>query len=119
MDCTAIFHSQVRFLSRVWRGLYKNRTPYEVCVHDMQELWEMRSRLEGLTFSAHSRGAVPCTLEAKPRVTKDMKKFFVEQDDIGVPPRSILANVKKQSHVQVTEGGWPKLLQIQNSSKNI
>ncbi|EGZ30733.1 hypothetical protein PHYSODRAFT_389271, partial [Phytophthora sojae] len=54
---------------------------------------------------SHSRGALPCTTVLPVRLTKKMKTFISEQDEIGNPPRLILVNQKKHSSIPAPRRG--------------
>ncbi|KAG6947039.1 hypothetical protein JG687_00016359 [Phytophthora cactorum] len=69
--------------------------------------------------SPHSRGALPCTTVLPARLNKPMKTFITQQDEIGVPPRTILANMKKQASIPPPRRGWLTPLLIQNALKKV
>lgn len=67
--------------------------------------------------SSHTRGAVPCLVTLQPKLTVAMREFVCHQDECGVPPRVILANMKKQRDIPVTRRGWPTPSQLHNFLK--
>ncbi|EEY67593.1 uncharacterized protein PITG_18427 [Phytophthora infestans T30-4] len=67
----------------------------------------------------HVRGVFPCSAAHPHRITLAMKTFLAAQDEIGIPPRLIMVNLKRQENMQVTSRGWPDLKQIRNAPKRI
>ncbi|KAF1781517.1 hypothetical protein GQ600_1335 [Phytophthora cactorum] len=47
------------------------------------------------------------------------ENLYYQQDEIGVPPRTILANMKKQASIPPPRRGWLTPLQIQNALKKV
>ncbi|EEY62773.1 uncharacterized protein PITG_15174 [Phytophthora infestans T30-4] len=98
--------------SRSCSGIGNCLLLWKVFTCSVQDTWPIWVNHHG-----HVRGVFPCSAEHPPRITLAMKTFLAAQDEIGIPPRLIMVNLKRQEKMHVTSRGWPDLKQIRNALK--
>jgi hypothetical protein len=68
---------------------------------------------------AHARGATACAEVHPPRVTTAIQKYILTQDQLNIPPKSILSNLTKLSGIPRPLRMWPTLQQISTALKSL